>query len=117
ARELFRGENPLGRLVRIGGARFRVEGVMEKRGRQQGFDVDELVYLPEPVARRLFNLKGESRVLIGLNALEEDDKAARSVLAVLPCAAIGVLAGAIPAARAAGLDPVAALRASGGGKK
>jgi putative ABC transport system permease protein len=38
-------------------------------------------------------------------------------LAISVCGAIGVLAGGIPAARAASLEPVVALRASGGGKK
>jgi hypothetical protein len=33
------------------------------------------------------------------------------------CGVIGLLAGGIPAARAAMLEPVAALRASGGAKK
>ena len=38
-------------------------------------------------------------------------------LAISACAVVGVLAGALPAAAAARLDPVVALRASGGGKK
>lgn len=79
ARELFRGENPLGQLVRIGGIRFRVQAVMEQKGRQQGFDLDELVFVSEPVARRLFNMKGLSRVIIQLQGIEDEKVASDEV--------------------------------------
>src|SRR5581483_2146864 len=83
ARELFRGENPLGALVRIGGMRFRVEGVMEPKGRQQGFDLDELVFVSEPVARRLFNMNGVSRVLVRMETIDEESKAAAEIVRLL----------------------------------
>jgi putative ABC transport system permease protein len=83
ARELFRGENPLGQQVRIGGMRFRVQGVMEQKGRQQGFDLDELVYVPEPVAHRLFNIRGVSRVLLQIQAIEDEEVAADEIRAIL----------------------------------
>ncbi len=83
ARELFHGENPLGQLVRIGGIRFRVQGVMEAKGRQQGFDLDELVFVSEPVAHRLFNLRGVSRILIQIQAIEDETEAAAEIRALL----------------------------------
>jgi putative ABC transport system permease protein len=55
-RELFGSENALGKLVRIGGARFRVVGVMEPKGRFLGFDVDDAAYVPVASAMKLFNL-------------------------------------------------------------
>lgn len=90
ARELFRGENPLGQLVRIAGWRFRVEGIMEPKGRQQGFDLDEIVFVSEPVARKLFNLKGHTRILVQLSALEDEDKVERSIKTVLKARHKGV---------------------------
>lgn len=57
ARELFPGENPLGRYVRIGGTRFRVIGVVYK-GRSLGLDLDDMAYVPLDRAMRLFDLKG-----------------------------------------------------------
>src|SRR5690606_7218232 len=37
--ELFGDANPLGELVRIGGNRFRIIGVMESKGQMLGFDL------------------------------------------------------------------------------
>jgi len=55
-RELFGNDNALGRFVRIGGARFRVVGIMEPRGRFLGFDIDDSAYIPVASAMRIFNL-------------------------------------------------------------
>jgi putative ABC transport system permease protein len=57
ASELFPGENPLGRFVRIGGTRFRVIGVVYK-GRSLGFDLDDMAYIPLDRGMKLFDLKG-----------------------------------------------------------
>ena len=56
ARELFGDANPLGQLVRIGGTRFRVVGVMEPKGNMLGFDLDDTAYVPVATAMQLFNL-------------------------------------------------------------
>lgn len=55
ARELFGDANPLGELIRIGGRRFRVLGVMEPKGQMLGFDLDDTVYVPVSTAMKLFN--------------------------------------------------------------
>ena len=55
ARELFADDNPLGALIRIGGRRFRVIGVMEPKGQMLGFDLDDTVYAPVATALKLFN--------------------------------------------------------------
>ena len=46
ARELFGGENPLGARLRVAGERYRVIGVMERKGQVLGFDLDDAVYVP-----------------------------------------------------------------------
>lgn len=56
ARELFGAQNPLGRSVRLGGARFRVIGLMEPKGQMLGFDIDDAAYVPVSSALKLFNL-------------------------------------------------------------
>ncbi len=55
ASELFRGQSPLGQLVRIAGERYRVIGVMESKGQMLGFDLDDAVYIPTTRAMSLFN--------------------------------------------------------------
>lgn len=53
--ELFRGDSPLGKLIRIAGERYRVIGVMESKGQMLGFDLDDAVYIPTTRAMSLFN--------------------------------------------------------------
>lgn len=57
-RELFAGENPLGNRIRIGTDRYRVIGVMEKKGQMLGFDMDDSVYIPTAKAMQLFDREG-----------------------------------------------------------
>ncbi|MCK5664826.1 MAG: ABC transporter permease, partial [Thiotrichaceae bacterium] len=56
--ELFSGSNPLGQRIRIGSDRFRVLGVMEKKGQMLGFDMDDTVYIPTAKALELFDRQG-----------------------------------------------------------
>ena len=62
--ELFKDQNPLGKLVRIGGERYRVIGLMESKGQMLGFDLDDAVYIP--VARSLAMFNRESLMEIDL---------------------------------------------------
>ena len=55
SRELFRGGNPLGKRIRIGGERYRAIGVMAGKGQMLGFDLDDAVYIPAPRALSMFN--------------------------------------------------------------
>ena len=68
--ELYEGANPLGDRIRIGGARFRVIGVMEAKGQMLGFDLDDSVYIPAARGLELFNREGlhEIDVLYAENA-------------------------------------------------
>lgn len=53
--ELFGHASPLGGIVRIGGFRYRVIGVMESKGQLLGFDLDDAIYLPTARAMEVFN--------------------------------------------------------------
>ena len=53
--ELFGNQIPLGEIVRVGGSRFRVIGVMESKGQMLGFDLDDAVYIPAAKSMELFN--------------------------------------------------------------
>lgn len=58
ANELFAEKSPLGQRIRIGSDRFRVLGVMEKKGEMLGFDMDDTVYIPTAKALELFDREG-----------------------------------------------------------
>ncbi|MGH7337850.1 MAG: ABC transporter permease, partial [Myxococcota bacterium] len=53
--ELFRGENPLGQVIRVGGQRYRVVGVMVPKGTTLGLDLDDTVFVPTAKSLELFN--------------------------------------------------------------
>jgi putative ABC transport system permease protein len=53
--ELFPSGHPLGQLIRVGGYRFRVIGVMESKGQMLGFDLDDAVYIPAAKSMEMFN--------------------------------------------------------------
>jgi putative ABC transport system permease protein len=55
ASELFGINNPLGKRIRIGTDRYRVMGVMEKKGQLLGFDMDDTIYIPASKALELFD--------------------------------------------------------------
>lgn len=53
--ELFRGANPLGQAIRVGGQRYRVIGVMRSKGTTLGFDLDDTVFIPTARALELYD--------------------------------------------------------------
>ncbi|TAH46848.1 MAG: FtsX-like permease family protein [Betaproteobacteria bacterium] len=56
--ELFGNDNPLGERVQIGSERFRVIGVMERKGQFLGIDLDDAAYIPTARAMALYNRTG-----------------------------------------------------------
>ena len=82
-RELFPGENPLGKLVRIGDWRFRVIGVIAPRGTSIGMDLDEVVEIPVDTSLRLFDRTSLFRILAEVYSHEDNDRARLAALNVL----------------------------------
>ena len=64
SRELFGWQNPLGEMVRLGGFRCRVIGVLASQGRSLGHDTEELVVVPVAFAQMLLNTEGLFRILV-----------------------------------------------------
>ncbi|WP_243294162.1 ABC transporter permease [Geothrix mesophila] len=82
--ELFRGESPLGQVVRVGPDRFRVVGVLAPRGLSMlGFDLDEAAFIPVRTAMRLFNRTSLFRIVAEVRIFAEMDQAKTDVLALL----------------------------------
>jgi putative ABC transport system permease protein len=61
--ELFGDENPLGKTIKVADAEFRVIGIMEHKGTSLGFDLDDLVLIPETTALDLFALDGYTNLM------------------------------------------------------
>jgi putative ABC transport system permease protein len=64
AEELFPGADPIGQVVRIGGRRCRVVGVLTARGQQLGMNMDEVALIPVATGMQLFNRSSLFRILI-----------------------------------------------------
>ncbi|HSS78897.1 MAG TPA: ABC transporter permease [Thermoanaerobaculia bacterium] len=64
ARELFPAEEPVGQVVRIGGWRMRVTGVLAPRGQQLGMDLDDIALVPVATAMRMFDRRSLFRIMV-----------------------------------------------------
>ena len=79
AQELFRSENPLGQVVRVGPWRFRVVGVLAPRGRSLTFNMDDLVLIPVSTAMRVFNRSSLFRILVDVRVHAEMEQTKHDV--------------------------------------
>jgi putative ABC transport system permease protein len=82
-RELFGNQSPLGEWARIGDRRFRVIGVLAKKGQSIGLDMGDLVIIPVASAQALFNTSSLFRILVqasGHDAIPEAKKAILSII-------------------------------------
>jgi putative ABC transport system permease protein len=68
--ELFGNQNALGQWLRFGDSRYRVIGVLEKRGESLGLDMRDMALIPIRSAEALFNSPGIFRVLLQLTSNE-----------------------------------------------
>ena len=82
-RELFGDLNPLGKIVRIAGYRFRVIGVMEPKGQILGFDLDDAVYVPVANAMRMFNLDELMEIDVAYQSAQMVDRVVKEVRQIL----------------------------------
>jgi putative ABC transport system permease protein len=83
AAELFGNRDPIGEVVRIGGRRCRVIGVLAAKGQQLGMDVDELVLVPVATGMRMFDRSSLFRILIDAGSAAEIATVERRVREVL----------------------------------
>lgn len=64
--ELFGNKNAVGEWVRFSGQRFRVIGVLQKRGESMGLDMRQMAIIPIAAAETLFNSPALFRILLEL---------------------------------------------------
>jgi putative ABC transport system permease protein len=76
--ELFGDAQALGEIVRIGGERFRVIGVMASKGQFLGIDLDDAVYVPAARALAMFDREGLMEIDVSFTeaAVTDEVKAA-----------------------------------------
>ncbi len=83
ARELFGQQNPLGEMVRLGGFRCRVIGILASQGRSLGHDTEELVVVPVAFAQMLLNTEGLFRILVEARDLDAIDRVKHFITATI----------------------------------
>jgi putative ABC transport system permease protein len=81
--EIFGNKNPLGQLIRIGGDRYRVVGVMESKGQILGFDMDDTVYIPVARGLQLFNREGLVEIDVMYYEGTDVDKVVKGIKRIL----------------------------------
>ena len=77
--ELFPGLNPVGQFVHIGGARFRVVGVLAEKGEFLGINMDEMVFIPASKSMQLFNRQSLMEVDIFFNPRVSSETMAKKI--------------------------------------
>jgi putative ABC transport system permease protein len=82
-RELYGGGQALGEVLRIGGDRYRVLGVMASKGQFLGFDLDDAVYLPVGRGLELFDREGVMEIDVAFTSEAVADEVAAAVLRLL----------------------------------
>jgi putative ABC transport system permease protein len=81
--ELFGNQSPLGRLVRIGERRFRVIGVLAKKGQSLGVDISDVAIIPVALASVLFNRASLFRILVQAPGRDAIPRAQKAVLDII----------------------------------
>lgn len=82
-KELFGNHSPLGEWVRIGDRRFRIIGVLAKKGQSLGLDMGDVVVVPVASAQALFNTSALFRVLVQANGRDAILKAKKTILTTI----------------------------------
>ena len=82
-KELFGNQSPLGEWVRVGDRRFRVIGVLAKKGQSLGLDMGDVVVVPVVSAQALFNTSALFRILVQANGRDAIPKAKKAILSTI----------------------------------
>lgn len=81
--ELFGAENPLGKPVMLSDARYRVVGVMRKKGVSLGWNIDDVVFIPVTSGQELFDTDGLFEILASTPRAEDSERAIAQIKEIL----------------------------------
>ena len=82
-KDLLGDKNALGALVAIGDGKFRVIGVMEKKGVALGVDFDDIVFIPTTAAQELFDSDSLFNITVRVRSATETDAAKEEIRQIL----------------------------------
>lgn len=74
AEKLFKNEDAIGKDFRLGEYKFKVIGIVEKKGGGFGVDTDNTAYIPISAAQRIFNLENFQVIDIEIDSKENIEK-------------------------------------------
>jgi putative ABC transport system permease protein len=81
--ELFGNANALGQILKVSGGRFRVVGIMQRKGVSLGIDLDDIVFVPVRTAQDLFDTDALLEIILSVrnkNDIESAKELAKSLL-------------------------------------
>jgi putative ABC transport system permease protein len=81
--ELFGDQNALGQVVTLSEARYRVVGVMQKKGTSLGWDIDDIVFIPVTSGQELFDTDGLFEILASTPRAEDVQRAIAQIKDIL----------------------------------
>ena len=81
--ELFGDQNALGKVVMLSDVRYRVVGVMRKKGTSLGMDVDDVVYVPVTSGQELFDTDALFEIIASTPQTENTERAIAQIKDVL----------------------------------
>ena len=82
-RELFGDANPLGRMVTVSDAKYRVVGLMTHKGMSLGFDIDDVLFVPVKSAQELFDTDRLFEIIVAALTPQDIDRATAEIKEVL----------------------------------
>ena len=81
--ELFGDLNALGQVVMLSDARYRVVGVMQKKGTSLGWDVDDVIFIPVTSGQELFDTDTLFEILASTPRAEDVERAIAQIKNIL----------------------------------
>jgi putative ABC transport system permease protein len=81
--ELFGNRQALGQFIRIGQRRFRIIGVLAKKGQSLGVDIGDVAIIPVASAQSLFNTESLFRILVQARSRGAIPIAKKDILAII----------------------------------
>jgi len=83
-KDLFENENAIGKIFSVGDKKFKVIGVLEKRGSSFGFTYDDIVIIPVQSARQAYPVAERGfTISVKTNRFEQVDPAIEEAVAVM----------------------------------